>query len=132
MAFAGSIRVPQIIAAHVKFPTKVPDDTSAMVHDFADRIRVTLDAHGAKQDDTDSMNLLICVGGKLYTIYGDFAVVRLSCGYQAIGAGETFALGALHAMSKRKRASEAGVLAALRAAEAHCPFVRGPFWTQVV
>lgn len=132
MAFAGSIRVPQIIAAHVKFPAKVPDDPSAMVHGFADKIREALNDHGAKQDDTDAMNLLICVGGRLYTIYGDFAVLRLSCGYQALGAGETFALGALHAMSKRKRASKAGVLAALKAAEAHSPYVRGPFWVQEV
>lgn len=132
MAFAGSIRVPQIAAAHVKFPAKIPDDPSAMVHEYADRIRVALDEHGARKDDTDITSLMLIVGGKIYTMYGDFAVVRLSCGYQAIGAGEAVALGALHSMSAKRRRSESGVLAALKASEAHSPYVRGPFWIQSV
>lgn len=137
MMFAGSIRVPQALASGLEFPDDVPDDVGKMIHDSIPAIREILTANGAmgKDDnmgDTQGSDLVFVCAGKVYVVHADLGVVRYGRGYTAHGAGGDYACGALYSMSKSRRCSERGVMAALQAAEAHSPYVCGPLHVRTV
>lgn len=71
-------------------------------------------------------HFLIGFRSRLYHIANDFQVNSFAEGYAAIGSGEQYAIGALHATSNRMD-PERRVLKALKAAEAHSTGVIGPF-----
>lgn len=70
--------------------------------------------------------LLLGIRGKVFAVHSDLSVARREDGFDAIGSGQPYALGALAAAplswSPRRR-----VLAALRAAERFAGGVRRPF-----
>ncbi len=69
--------------------------------------------------------------GRVYSIQSDFALLYRDAPYDAVGCGEDFCIGAMHALTAtpKKTGSEV-VLAALKAAEANSAGVRGPFFVE--
>jgi ATP-dependent protease HslVU (ClpYQ) peptidase subunit len=81
----------------------------------------------SKRDEW-SASFVCCVLGEVWAI-DDGAVTRNRNGYQAIGAGYEFAMGALHAAltCTCEVGPDRALDAALEASAAHCAMVRGPF-----
>lgn len=76
----------------------------------------------------DVGSALIGVRDRLTRMDNAFGIVRDRNPYDAIGSGTEVALGAMHAMTREEQWAPRDVLrAAVRAAAAHCPSVRGPF-----
>jgi ATP-dependent protease HslVU (ClpYQ) peptidase subunit len=76
----------------------------------------------------DVGSVLIGVRDRITRMDNAFGIVRDRNPYDAIGSGTEVALGAMHAMTRGEHWSPRDVLrAAVRAAAAHCPSVRGPF-----
>ena len=77
------------------------------------------------------MGLLILYSGRIFTIDGDFCLVESDMHYNAIGSGEHFSLGALHALSlvdvDDELTAEQQVLVALHSAEKYSNSVEEPF-----
>jgi len=127
---AGSFRVLNLL--HHKFippPIHTVDLYEYMVTDFVDSLRETLKGAGVahKDDEVESMGdavFLLGLGGRLFSIGNDYQVGIPNDGYDAIGAGESYALGSLFSSkgSARKR-----ILLALEAAEKFSGAVRSPF-----
>ena len=127
---AGSARFANLLEHVFKWP-KAPttDDMGAVV-----RLAVDI-AKAVSGDDlcfsTSSgqrsleSELMIVVAGRIYTSGSNLGVYRSRRGYAAIGSGDQYALGALHAT--RGQPPRARVVTALRAAAAHTPTVAGPF-----
>ena len=68
---------------------------------------------------------MLVAAGHIYTGASNLGMYRSRRGYAAIGSGDQYALGALHAT--KDMPPRARVLAALRAAAAHATTVVGPF-----
>lgn len=131
-AYAGSFRVPQIIENHCVFPARPRRELEHqyVVKYVVTEIRRAIAEGGAESEMKDS-ELLIIYRGKIYSMYSDYSVTRVACGYVSIGAGCQFALGALAAMSNPAQDSESA-LTAVRAAAQHCSTVSGPFHSKRV
>lgn len=136
MLFAGSLRVPQILANDLQFPSKVPDDITGMLHDSVPIIRKTLEAGGALTKDEDgdyqSSEIIFVCGGTVHVMYSDFAIYRPRRRYIACGSGSDIALGALYAMSPRTRMTPRGVSLALAASAEYNTSVAPPFYVAVI
>ncbi len=76
----------------------------------------------------DVGSVLIGVRDRIARIDNAFGIVHDRGAYDAIGSGTEVALGAMYAMTRGEQWAPRDVLrAAVRAAAAHCPSVRGPF-----
>ena len=136
--YCGSLRAGQILQ-HIFAAPQLPDDDTDdaiekyLVQEWSEALRSCfLDSGHAKiKHEVQTANdtwFLLGVRGRLYQMQGDYSVWRVSRGYQAIGSGEQFALGALEVMSKqRKYRAERMILTALAAAAEHAPTVGPPF-----
>lgn len=127
----GSIRHGQLL----KYSLVVPVDTLSwdrdrwVAHNLAYAIQHTFETHGAKpiKDGVSRGNNALCaVGGRCYELQSDYSFTRAVNGEYAIGSGEEYALGSLHA-TRGNPDPEARVRAALEAAAEHTPTVAGPF-----
>lgn len=131
MGFTSSFRFGQTL--HHKFsapppPSKAGDLTRYMVCDFVDALREALKAAGvAKVSEgvEEGGCALIGVRGRLFQVDSDFQVGEARDGFDAVGCGAPYALGALHAL--RTARPEQRIRRALAAAERHSGGVRGPF-----
>lgn len=100
-----------------------------MVVDFVNAFRMCLADGGwlKKKDDVEEGGcFLVGHAGRLFRIDDDFQVNEATNGYDAVGCGDYFALGALHATDPKLPAKERATKALL-AAEAFSTGVRGPF-----
>lgn len=85
-----------------------------------------------------SINTELLIGwrGKLFTVYGNFAIAnKTDLNYAAIGVGGPYALGSMFAVNNepsRVLAPKDRVLLALVAAGEHCSSVRQPFIIKAV
>lgn len=72
---------------------------------------------------------LIGFNGRLFTIQADFSFTENDCGYDAIGCGASYAMGALWVTHKFKhiKTFKDRLLFALHASAEFSPFVREPF-----
>lgn len=126
----GSVRWNQLLRYRLEVPER-GDDVGAeeyMATAFADAVRSCLSEYGwlKKDDERDRGGLaLIAYDGRVWKICRDFDVFYASEGYDATGAGEDIALGALHA--SKGHDSEDRVRTALQAAADHSPWVAPPF-----
>lgn len=127
---AGSARFANLLEHIFEWPVAPKGDDMAAV------VRVSVDiAKAASGDDlcfsastgqrSLESELMLVVGGRIYTSGSNLGVYRSRRGYAAIGSGDQYALGALHAT--KDQPPRARVLAALRAAASHAPTVAGPF-----
>lgn len=128
--FTTSFRMGQLLQ-HVFVPPKLhPDDDLSrfMVTQLVDGVRGCLKAGGfATTRDGGEVGgeFLVGVRGRLFRICSDYQVGEPGKPYDAVGCGESYALGALFAnghLEPEQRVSEA-----LTCAEAFSAGVRGPF-----
>ena len=115
---AGSARVANVLRFHVRLP---PAPARGVFRHMVTRVvpvlrralkksgRMLKDEGGDREggggaggDLTDGV-ALIAVGGKLFSVHGDFQVCRSRAGYDALGSGGAVALGALHASAGQPR-----------------------------
>lgn len=73
-----------------------------LVTEFIPALRACLKEHGyttIKDNVEEGGQLLMGLAGCLFTVQSDFSVQRSDDGFDAIGAGAPYALGALHALT---------------------------------
>lgn len=135
MGFTTSFRMGQILQ-YAFTPVKRHPDQDVMAYmctAFIDGVRNALKAGGfasANNNTESGGTFLVGYAGRLFSIYDDYQVGETTCGYQAVGCGETHAKGALFATVGQQPLDRLAL--ALKAAEAHSAGVRGPFHTVTV
>src|SRR5581483_6205587 len=132
MGFTSSFRMGQLLRYSLKVPKprEGVDRFAFMVTDFIEAVRDTLKAGGwaTTKDGADrGGKFLVGWRGALYVIDLDYQVGQPADPFAAIGSGESYALGSLHATASSGWSPEQRVLAALAAAERFSSAVRGPF-----
>lgn len=109
---AGHLRAVQVLqyaklpAPPHSHPNRHPDDTDRFVtKELVPAIKSAFDE--ASSDDALEESVVIAsVSGRAYQIYGDGAWVRNARGFYSVGSGSEYALGALEAGAKIKKAVE--------------------------
>ncbi len=130
--FTSSFRMGQLLRYKLTPPGQVEDqDLEAyMVTSFVDAVRQVLKDGGyAKVESNVERGGTFLVGrrGRLFVIDSDYQVAESVRPFEAVGCGESYALGALHALQPNAGDGERRVRQALTAAEAFSAGVRGPF-----
>lgn len=130
MGFTTSFRMGQLLAFGFKPPVPDPkaDLMRFMVNEFVNAVRNCLKEGGYATKHSEAEkggDFLVGYKGRLFQISSDYQVGEVVCGFDSIGCGQEFAIGALHAtpgIEPRKR-----VRLALEVAEKCSAGVRGPF-----
>lgn len=128
--FTSSFRMGQLLRYSFEPPKRHPDtDLMAyMVTQFIDALRACMKAGGFARTDSSveaGGTFLVGHAGRLFAVYDDYQVGEAVADYEACGCGDQLARGAMFATAGGE--PEARIRAALAAAEAHSPGVRGPF-----
>lgn len=129
--FTSSFRMGQLIHHSLTLPEGPDngDDIHAfLATTFIDAVRRCLSDGGwmGKDDNRDEGGtFLIGYRSRLFIVYSDFQVAESADGFAAVGCGEQFALGALHATGGQS--AEQRVRTALDAAARFSGGVCGPF-----
>lgn len=131
--WAGDARPAQIVEhdIHYRGPRKGEKPLPYLVKVVAKAIHGGLKDAGANlrnpgSTDETGTSFLVVFHGKLYSLQGDYSIVRSPRGCGAIGWGSEVALGALSALRNRVSPREA-VLESLTLAAEWCTQVEGPF-----
>ncbi len=127
---AGSARFANLLEHVFEWPqAPKTDDMGAVV-----RVAIDIGKAAAADDLCFSASsgqrsleseVMLVAAGRIYTGASNLGMYRSRRGYAAIGSGDQYALGALHATKDHPPRDR--VLAALRAAAAHATTVVGPF-----
>lgn len=130
IGYTSSFRMGQVLQFAFTPPKRHPDRDVMhfMVTDFIDAVRNAFKGYGfAKKEMEVESGGFFLVGhsGRLFVICSDYQVFEPTCGYSAVGCGESFAKGVFFAT--QGGAAEQRIDLALKAAEAHSAGVRGPF-----
>jgi ATP-dependent protease HslVU (ClpYQ) peptidase subunit len=128
----GSWRTLQLVRYRLDIPehrTEKTSDREYLTVTFVDALRQCLKSGGLdrKDDGEDHQNSVLMLGyrGHLYVVWGDYSITEYQDSYQAVGCGEDYALGALHAtedLSPRDRITKALESAARFSAGVSAPF----------
>lgn len=132
MGFCGSFRMGQLLRYSLQLPEFQEDQDlmQFMCVDFINAVRTCLKEGGfAKNQAGNESGGLFLVGFKnrLFRVDSDYQVGLIADGYAAIGSGEGYALGALHALQYQDMAPEDKVYMALDAADEFTGSVSHPF-----
>ncbi len=73
---------------------------------------------------------LLAIAGRLFRVQQDFSVAENACGYDAVGAGEEVAMGALAATADIPLVPAERIRRVAAAVERHMVWVRGPWRTE--
>ena len=130
--FTTSFRMGQLIQFKLDVPKHDPSKTDFeyMVTDFIDAVKECFkDNEYAEVENSVVKGGAFMVGynGTIYMIYSDFQVQMHAEPYDACGCGESYALGAMHALSGTKMSAKKRITAALDAASQFSTGVRGPY-----
>lgn len=130
MGFTSSFRMGQLLRYSLTIPPQHEGvgDEEYMVTAFVDAVRECLKAGGyaKKENEVEAAGqFLVGHRGTLWKVDSDYQVGRSLCGYAAVGCGDEFALGALHATAGD--APKRRINRALYAAADHSAGVRPPF-----
>lgn len=129
--FTDSFRMGQLLRYALQPPPPPAVDLDRfLATTWVDVVRETLRKGGwSKLDGQQEQGgrFLVGVQGRLFAVDGDFQVGEPSDGYDAVGCGAEFCLGALHATRDLDVFAEDRALLALRAAAYHSAGVVGPF-----
>ena len=135
---SGDTREGQLLRYALTVPEQ-PEDMEPqrfMSTVFVDALRACFKDAGYAQKEKEKEEhdgrLLVAYQGHLFGVYGNYAVLEASTGFNAIGVGEDFAKGVLFATTAATLTAKARVLLALQAAEALSAGVRGPFTIEVL
>lgn len=131
----GNVRYSQLLQYQFKIPdrsTKTKDDREYLVTVFAEALRKCLeDNHDSLLKDNRVIHngrFLLGYRQNLYKVGIDLSVLKSTWGYEADGAGEEFAYGALHILSKDKKLlPKSIVVEALESAGEFSAVVSPPF-----
>lgn len=133
VGFSTSFRMGQLVQYGLVLP---PYDSSTdlfgyMVSEVVGALRKILREGGflKKTEDREEGGIfLVALRGRLFRIDSDLQVGETTSGYDAIGCGAPYAIGALHAMEATGPDDPCKRLTmALEIAEAHSAGVRGPY-----
>jgi hypothetical protein len=122
MGYTGSFRIGNVLTKQLKLPALSGPLDEYMVCDFVPEVMSVLDRAGCLREEAHVKSggtFLFGVLGRLFEVQSDFSVLEPAVGYTAIGSGQEFALGALHALETT--AYEAEQVAQLAVAAA-CAF----------
>lgn len=130
--FTSSFRMGQLLRYKLTPPAQAEgqDLEAYMVTTFVDAVRQVLKDGGyAKVESNVERGGTFLVGrrGRLFVIDSDYQVAESVRPFEAVGCGESFALGALHALHGYPGAAEWRVRRALSIAEGCSAGVRAPF-----
>ena len=118
----GSSRISQIMQYHFSVREQLPseDDHAYLITLVVPEMRSVLLLHGAMGKDEgrdDGYNsFLMGYRGKLYSFFSDFQLNRYDDGFDAVGAGREYAVGAMGAsahLEPKKRIKQALEITAL-------------------
>jgi len=107
IGYTTSFRMGQLLEHWLEVPAQNPkqSDQEYMVVQFAEKVRELLKEKGfstiASNNETGG-TFIVAYKGKIYTMHGDFQVSEMSDGFDAVGCGSQFALGAMSALAKLK------------------------------
>ncbi|GAA3785553.1 hypothetical protein GCM10022403_020400 [Streptomyces coacervatus] len=130
LGFTSSFRMGQLLHYALEPPHPEGDLYRFMATTFVNAVRNCLKDGGWARKESEQEQagtFLVGIHGRLFAIHGDYQVAEPADAYAAVGCGDEYALGALHAtadlgMRPRKRLG-----AALRAADHHSGAVAAPY-----
>lgn len=130
-AFAGGVRLANLVSHALDFrPRKKRESPEEyLIGHVTGKIQKAATSGPGMLDEpakgVSASLFLIACGGRLWRLQDDWAILRFAEGYGAIGVGESVALGALAATDGQEPRERLNRV--LRACEAHCNHVSGPF-----
>ena len=129
IGYCHSFRLGQIIEfwfTPPPLPEGEEDLMRYMVVDFVPELKSVLadQDYPNHDDEKTEWSLIVGVRGHIFTIESDWHVGFDDIPYVAIGAGSSYAMGAIHAAEGDSMFS---LKKGLEAAELFCPYVLGPF-----
>ncbi|MCA6091140.1 hypothetical protein LE181_03010 [Streptomyces sp. SCA3-4] len=130
MGFTTSFRMGQLLHHAFKAPKPKGDLDRFMTTVFVDRLRTCLTEGGWARKDSEQEQagtFLVGIQGRLFTVYDDYQIAEPADGYAAVGCGDEFALGALHATAGLDLKPRKRLTLALAAAGHHSAGVSAPF-----
>ncbi|MBH1937403.1 hypothetical protein I5Q34_24570 [Streptomyces sp. AV19] len=130
MGFTTSFRMGQLLHHAFKAPKPKGDLDRFMTTVFVDKLRTCLKDGGWARKDSEQEEggtFLVGVYGRLFAVYGDYQIAEPADGYAAVGCGDEFALGALHATAGMGLEPRKRLTLALAAAGYHSAGVSAPF-----
>ncbi|WP_229891220.1 hypothetical protein [Streptomyces mashuensis] len=130
MGFTTSFRMGQLLHHAFKAPRPKGNMDAFMTTVFVDKLRTCLKNGGWARKDSEQEQagtFLVGIHGRLFVIHDDYQVAEPADGYAAVGCGNEFALGALHATAELDLKPRRRLALALTAAEYHSAGVSAPF-----
>lgn len=105
IGYTTSFRMGQILQHQLDVPNQAADQTDMayMVNTFIEGARKLFKERGFTKVESNKEKggqFLVGYRGRLYSIESDFQVGEMSDGYDAVGSGSDFALGAMAALPK--------------------------------
>jgi ATP-dependent protease HslVU (ClpYQ) peptidase subunit len=106
IGYTSSFRMGQLLQHSLSVPPQGKgradrDDMKYMVTVFAEHVRTLLKDKGVAKVESNAESggqFLVGYRGHLYSVMSDFQVNEMADGYDAVGAGAEYALGALRAL----------------------------------
>ncbi|MFI0742944.1 hypothetical protein ACH4PU_33445 [Streptomyces sp. NPDC021100] len=130
MGFTTSFRMGQLLHHAFRAPKPAGDLDRFMTTVFVDKLRKCLKDGGWARKDAEQESagtFLVGINGRLFAVYDDYQIAEPADGYAAVGCGEGFALGALHATADLDLKPRKRLELALSAADHHSAGVSAPF-----
>ncbi|MET7479411.1 hypothetical protein ABZT17_34320 [Streptomyces sp. NPDC005648] len=128
--FTTSFRMGQLLHHAFNAPHPEGNLDKFMATKFIDAVRTCLKDGGFARKDSEQEaagTFLVGARGRLFVIAGDYQVAEPADRYAAVGCGEEFALGALHATAQLGLGPRERLDAALHAADHHSAGVAAPY-----
>jgi ATP-dependent protease HslVU (ClpYQ) peptidase subunit len=118
--FTSSFRMGQLLQHHLTLPTLHGDELAWTISELVPVIRQTFKDHGyaeVRNNEETGGTFLLAIRARLFVVQGDYAVLETRHPYDAVGCGQDYAMGAMHALWKPKTGhSPAAARSFLRAA----------------
>lgn len=131
VGMCGSFRMGQILEHELVAPPIDRDERKWAITTLIPVIREAFELHGyahIKDNEETGGTFLMAVRSRLFVVQDDYSVLEPREPFHAVGCGEMFALGAMHALWKPKLANPRAFLkAALDAASNYSLGVAPPY-----
>lgn len=125
IGYCGSFRLGQLLEHHLDQPVVHGDERTWAVKTLVPEVRNVLKDAGFVPDEEGGNRWLLAVRDRLFIVENELAVLEPNECYTAIGSGQDFALGAMHALPRANPRQR--VKAGLAAAAAYGLGVGQPF-----
>jgi ATP-dependent protease HslVU (ClpYQ) peptidase subunit len=105
IGYTTSFRMGQLLEHQLEVPRQADreSDMSFMVNQFIESTRTLLKSRGFSKVESNNEKggqFLVGYRGRLYSVESDFQVGEMSEGFDAVGSGSDYALGAMAALPK--------------------------------